>query len=86
MPERKPPSRVVDMAGKPLRPGTISQAELQEIARLQDAEWLASRIAHQAIIALEERLDAKEHVEPGDLKYDRAKRMVRTRRELASGE
>lgn len=82
---RKPPARVVGIAGKHSR-GLVTQAELRAICDLQEAEWIASRAAQKAILNLEDSLSHGVPEEPGELAFDRELRMVRSRKQKAGGE
>lgn len=81
--ERKPPQRVVAIAGV-LRDDVVTQAELTIVSSLQEAEWIASRAAQQAVLRVEARLQSGGKIERGKLGFDRQLRMVRSRK--AGGE
>lgn len=82
---RKPPARVVAIAGS-LKPDLITQAELVAISKLQETEWLASRMAQQAVLNLEMRVQHGATTQPGELRFDTELRMVRSRKQKAGGE
>lgn len=66
-------------------PGTITQRELSELANLQEAEWLASRIAQEAILDVEKRIGRRAQIEPGPLHFDENLRMVRSKKQEGAG-
>ena len=76
-PTRKPP--VVASRGRAV-PDVITQAELHELAELQDAEWLASRVSQKASMDLEARIAHGATIEPGPLTWDRERNMARSRK------
>ena len=80
-PARKPP--VVAIRGRAI-PDVITQAELHELAELQDAEWLASRVSQKASMDLEARIAHGATIEPGPLTWDKERNMARSRKSRSS--
>ena len=74
---RKPP--VVAIRGT-TGPDVITQNELRELAALQDAEWLASRVSQKASMDLEARIAHGATIEPGLLMWDAERNMARSQK------
>lgn len=83
MPGRKPPRRVVSIKGGHLD-DVVTQEQLADLSQLQQAEWIASRLAQKAALEIEARIKEGAVIEHGPLGFDERLRMVRSRK--AGGE
>lgn len=79
--QRKGPGKVLTLSGKTFNPGSVSQAELRYVAKLQAVAWQASDAAIATRDRLKDKIQSGASVEPGDLRFDAELGMVRTRKE-----
>jgi hypothetical protein len=75
---KKPPVRAI--RGSDVGPDVITQKDLQSLAQLQDAEWYAGQVAHDAAREIQRRILHGATVQAGPLAFEPLRKMARTRK------